>query len=205
MSQEDNQWLTKNFTQEEIKKVVFMEKNTAPGPDHLPIEFYQACWGIIKKELEDMFAEFQNNEMELERLNYGVITLMPKIKEANKIQQYRPICLLNVVYKIFTKALMLRLEPVMGKIINRCQTGFIKGRNIVEGIMLHEILHDTRIKKKDGLVLKLDFEKAYDKISWGFLFECMRQRGFCEKWCQWIKKVVTCGTLSVKVNDKVGT
>ena len=69
---------------------------------------------------------------------------------------------------------------------------------------LHEILHDTKIKKKDGLVLKLDFEKAYDKISWKFLFDCLRQRGFCEKWCQWIEKVVTCGTLSVKVNDKVG-
>ena len=94
---------------------------------------------------------------------------------------------------------------MMSKIINRCQTGFIKGRNILEGIMsLHEILHDTKIKKKDGLVLKLDFEKAYDKISWKFLFDCLRQRGFCEKWCQWIEKVVTCVTLSVKVNDKVG-
>ena len=194
------------FTQEEIKKVVFsMEKNTAPGPDHLPIEFFQACWDVIKVELEDMFKEFQNNELELERLNYGVITLLPKIKEANKIHQYRPIFLLNVIYKIFTKALMSRLEPVMSNIIDKCQSGFIKGRNIVEGIMsLHEILHDTKVRKKDGLVLKLDFEKAYDKISWNFLFECLKQRGFCEKWCHWIEKVVTCGTLSVKVNDKVG-
>ena len=92
-----------------------------------------------------MFTEFQSNELKLERLNYGLITLLPKVKEANRIQQYRPICLLNVVYKIFTKSLMLRLETVMGKIINRCQTGFIKGRNILEGIMsLHEILHDTK-------------------------------------------------------------
>ena len=113
-----------------------------------------------------MFTELQNNEMKMERLNYGLITLLPKVKEANRIQQYRPICLLNVVYKIFTKSLMLRLEPIMGKIINKCQTGFIKGRNILDGIMsLHEILHDTKVKKKDGLVLKLDFEKTYDKIS----------------------------------------
>src|SRR6185295_6894075 len=102
------------------------------------------CCDVIKVELEDMFKEFQNNELELERLNYGVITLLPKIKEANKIHQYRPIFLLNVIYKIFTKALMLRLEPVMSNIIDKCQSGFIKGRNIVEGIMsLHEILHDT--------------------------------------------------------------
>jgi hypothetical protein len=54
-------------------------------------------------------------------------------------------------------------------------------------------------------VLKLDFEKAYDKISWGFLFEYMEQRGFCETWCKWIKKVVNSGTLSVKVDDNMGS
>jgi hypothetical protein len=67
---------------------------------------------------------------------------------------------------------MLRLDKVMGRIINKCQSGFLKDRNIVDGILaLHEILHDTRSKKKDGLVLKLDFEKAYDKLRWDFLFE----------------------------------
>jgi hypothetical protein len=114
-----------------------------------------------------------------------VITLLPKVKDANKIQQYRPICLLNVVFKIFTKTLMLRLEKVMGKIINKCQSGFTKNRNIMDGVMaLHEILHDTRIKKKDGLSLKLDFEKAYDKINWNFLFKCIEQRGFDRQWCR---------------------
>jgi hypothetical protein len=71
---------------------------------------------------------------------------------------------------------MLRLDEVMCRIINRSQSGFLKDRNIMDEILaLHEILHDTRIKKKDGLILKLDFEKAYDKISWGFLFECLQQ------------------------------
>jgi uncharacterized protein YpiB (UPF0302 family) len=54
----------------------------------------------------------------------------------------------------------------MGRIINQSQSGFLKNRNIMDGIMaLHEILHDTRIKKKDGLILKLDFEKAYNKMN----------------------------------------
>jgi hypothetical protein len=66
---------------------------------------------------------------------------------------------------------MLRPDKIMCRIINRSQYGFLKDRNIMDVILaLHEILHDTRIKKKDGLILKLDFEKAYDKISWGFLF-----------------------------------
>jgi hypothetical protein len=99
-------------------------------------------------------------------LNYGVITLIPKIKEASKIQQYRPICLLNVSYKIITKALMLRFEDCMSRIISKSQNAFIKGRNIMDGVLsLHEILHETKRKKMDGIILKLDFEKAYDKIS----------------------------------------
>ena len=120
---------------------------------------------------------FFDQKLELKRINYGTITLLPKIKEANKIQQYRPICLLNVVYKIFTKVLILRLETIMGKIINKSQNAFIKGRNIMDGIMsLHEILQDTTAKKENGLVLKLDFEKAYDKINWTFLRRCFEQR-----------------------------
>jgi hypothetical protein len=53
----------------------------------------------------------------------------------------------------------------------------------MDGILaLHKILHDTRVRKKDGLILKLDFEKAYDKLNWDFLFDCLEQRGFCKKW-----------------------
>jgi hypothetical protein len=90
----------------------------------------------------------------------------------------------------------------MGKFINKSQSGFLKEGNIMDGVMaLHENLHDTRIKKKEGLVLKLDFKKVYDKINWQFLLECLRQTGFDKKWCEWIKLVMTSGTLNVKVNN----
>jgi hypothetical protein len=96
-----------------------------------------------------LFGEFWTHDLDVDRLNIGVITLIPKTKEAAKIRQYRPICLLNVIYKIITKALMLRLEDCMSKIINRSLNAFIKGRNIMDGVLsLHEILHDTRMKKK---------------------------------------------------------
>lgn len=76
----------------------------------------------------------------------------------------------------------------------------------MDGVMsLHEILHDTRTKKKEGLILKLDFEKAYDKVNWGFLMKCLKQRGFDEKWCKWIWEVMSSGTLSVKVNENIGS
>jgi hypothetical protein len=150
----------------------------------------------------DIFQEFWEHKLDIERLNYGVITLLPKIKDAAQIQQYRRICLLNVSYKIITKDLMLSFEDCMSRIINRSQNAFIKGRNIMDGVLsLHDILHDSRVKKKNGIILKLDFEKAYDKISWSFLLEALKQRGFNDSWCKWIEKVVCSGTLSVRVND----
>jgi hypothetical protein len=176
-----------------------MEKNTAPSPDHMPVEFYQSGWEIVKQDLLGMLIEFGAHQLNVGRLNYGVITLIPKLKEACRIQQYRPICLLNVSFKIITKILMMRLESCMSRIINKCQSAFIKGRNIMDGVMiLHEIVHDVKVRKKDGVILKLDFEKAYDKISWEFLFEMLKQRGFCESWCKWMREVVSSGTLSVK-------
>jgi len=73
----------------------------------------------------------------------------------------------------------------------------MKKRNIVSGIMcLHEILHETKRRKEIGVILKIDFEKAYDKINWNLLFTCLEKRGFDKKWCEWIKKVVS-GGLSV--------
>jgi hypothetical protein len=64
----------------------------------------------------------------------------------------------------------------------------MKHRNITSGIVcLHEILHETKRKKEIGVILKLDFEKAYDKVIWKLLFECLEKRGFHVKWCTWLK------------------
>jgi len=151
-----------------------------------------------------LFDDFYHGKVDISRLNYGIITLLPKVKEANKIQQYRPICLLNCLYKLITKTLTIRLESVADKIIHGNQTAFMKGRNIMTGILcLHEILHETKKRKEIGIILKLDFEKAYDKVNWKLLFECMEKRGFNQKWCSWIKQVVT-GVQCVKVNNSIG-
>jgi hypothetical protein len=55
-----------------------------------------------------------------------------------------------------------------------------------------------------SIILKLDFEKAYDKIHWGFLMQCLRARCFNEKWCSWIQMVLQDWTVAVKINDHVG-
>src|SRR4051812_26663651 len=112
-----------------------MESNRAPGQDHIPAEFYQKCWDFVKGDLMSLFEAFHSGSLEVERLNYGIITLLPKIDGANKIQQFRPICLLRVPYKLLTKVLDNRAALVADKLISYCQNAFIKNRNIMDGIL----------------------------------------------------------------------
>lgn len=144
--------------------------------------FLKKCWDILQGDLYKMFQDFYKGALDIRRLNFGVITLVPKLKEANTIKQYRPICLLNVDYKCFTKVLTNRLVPIAQKVIDSNQTGFIKGRNILEGVVvLHEVLHELRVSMQKGLILKIDFEKAYDRVNWSFLEKVMIGKGFPAK------------------------
>lgn len=148
-----------------------------------------------------MFRDFEKGQLDIKRLNYGVITLVPKLKEDNNIKQYRPICILNVDYKCFTKVLTNRLVPIANKVIGRNQTGFIKGRNILEGVVvLHEVLHELRCSKKKGLILKIDFEKAYDRVRWPFLEQVLVGKGFPLTWISWVMQIVKDGRVCVNVN-----
>jgi hypothetical protein len=152
-----------------------------------------------------LFKGLYEEKLPLFSLNFGIIMLLSKQKEATHIKQFRPICLLNVSFKIFTKVLVNRMTGIATKVINPSQTAFIPGQNIMEGVvMLHETIHELHRKKMSGVILKLDFEKAYDKVNWDFLQQTLRIKGFSGKWCHWINQIVSKGSVGVKVNDNVG-
>ena len=177
---------------EELKSTVFdMKMDSAPRPDGYSISFYRGCWEIIKEDLLDMVNDFYLGHLDIKRLNYGAITLIPKVKEANNIRQFRLICLLNVCFKIFTKMLVNRLTPLADKLISDNQTAFIKGRYILDGaVILHETLHELNSKRLKGVVLKIDFEKAYDSISWEFVERALHNKSFDTKIIDWIMSTV---------------
>jgi hypothetical protein len=152
--------LTRPFNLKEIEDALKdMDSTSAPGPDGFPVGFYKAFWTELKFLVLEMFSDFHRGDFGLRRLNYGMISLIPKLKEANNIHQYRPIYVLNIDYKWFTKVLTMRLTPMADKLIRKNQTAFIPGRFI-----LHKILHELRVSKTKGIALKLDFEKVYDKV-----------------------------------------
>src|SRR5438132_7492667 len=120
-----------------------MEHNKAPGPDSFPTEFYQVFWEIIKNDLMALFHDFHKGNLNLFSLNFGMITLLPKKEDASRIQEYRPICLLNVSFNFFTEVATNRIISIAQKIVSPTQTTFLPGRNIMEGVdIVHETLHE---------------------------------------------------------------
>ncbi|WVZ62611.1 hypothetical protein U9M48_012339 [Paspalum notatum var. saurae] len=148
-----------------------------------------------------LFEEFHAGTLNLHSLNFGTIILLPKSSEAKQIQQYRPICLLNVSFKIFTKVATNRLT-----VTSALTDGFSTWKKYNGGVViLHETLHELHKKKRNGIVFKNDFEKAYDKVRWNFLQQTLRMKGFSPKWSSWVQSFVQQGNVGVKVNDQVGS
>ncbi|WVZ90520.1 hypothetical protein U9M48_036814 [Paspalum notatum var. saurae] len=155
-----------------------MKTVAAPGPNGFGVLFFQKFWDKIKGDMLRMFQDFYEGDLGIQRLNYGVITLVPKIKEAREIKQYRPICLLNMDFKIFTKVLTNRLTPWAG------EKGFW---------FCMMVLHSLRKTGKRGLIMKIDFEKTYDKVSWSFLRGVMIKKGFPDNSIGWVMQTVQGG------------
>jgi hypothetical protein len=113
-------------------------------------------------------------------LDFNFNIAIPEVKGVDDIKQIRPITLINVTFKFIAKAYTIRLAPLANRTLDRNQTAFIKGRCLHEGVLaLHEIAHELRVKKLcRGLFLKLDSERAYDRVNWDFLREVLLRKGF---------------------------
>ena len=139
-----------------------MQNNKSPGSDGITTEFYKLFWNDIKIYLiNSLNYSLQIGEL-TELQKQGVITLLPKPgKDINKLENWRPISLLNVDFKIATKAIANRIKPTLTTIISQAQTGFIKGRYIGENIrLLFEILDYIDENELPALLFFSDFEKA---------------------------------------------
>jgi hypothetical protein len=96
-----------------------------------------------------------------------------------------------------------RLEKICDRLLSLNQTAFVKGRFILESVVsAHEIIHSAMRNKEKGLVLKLDYEKAYDRVNWQFLEEMLVSRGFGAKWNAWIMRLVQGGSIAIRLNDE---
>lgn len=119
------------------------------------------------------------------------------------MKDFIPISLVSSVYKILAKVFANRLQVVLGETISRSRRAFVKDRQILDVVLVaNEAVEEYRSKKKERLVFKVDFEKAYDNVHWSCLEKIMERKRFRLRWRKWIKGYVTTATYSIMINGK---
>lgn len=165
----------------------FMKNGKSPGMDGFTIEFYKFFWNDIREFVVKSLNYGYNNGKFSITQRQGVITCIPKEgKSKFYLKNWRPISLLNVDYKIASAAIASRIKPVLNTIISESQTGFIKGRFIGEtSRLVYDILEKTETENIPGILLLLDFEKAFDSIEWSFIENSLKFFGFGNSIIKW--------------------
>ena len=167
-----------------LEAIEALSNYSCPGTDGIIPCFYRHYWDLMGDDISEAFQEmFLAGEMP-ETISEGMIFLIPKgDRNLEDIKQWRPITLLNTIYKIFAKALALRLQPILNEVIHVTQTGFIGERSIFDNLFIFwESMAAARHSHESLAIILLDFEKAYDRVDWDFLHGTLLRLGFPKEW-----------------------
>lgn len=203
ISSREDEELVALFTLEEIRKAVFSsDRNKSPGLDDFTMAFFSDNWNLVKGDLEGVFKEFFKRGILNRSIVETFVCLIPKKENAIRVKESRPISLITNVYKILAKVLANRLRKVMPSTIFKLQGAFLAGRQILDqALIANKAIEDTHMKKKDGVVLKLDF---LDKVMMkkGFGFRCRMGMWGCIRNVQY--SILINGTLKGSIQASRG-
>ena len=180
------------ITEEELRGVVFNSgTNKSPGPGGYTNEFYKSLWTSLKILLLNLMNYFFNNKYISQNHLMGIITCIPKgDKIRNKLKNWRPITLLNSIYKFYSGIWANRIKAFLPKLIGNSQTGFVQNRFIGENTRLTlDILNESKTENTSGLLILVDFEKAFDSISWDFISKILKLFNFSDQTIQVVKSL----------------
>ena len=165
-----------------------MKNNKSPGSDGFTADFLKFFYKDVKVSIRRAINEsFKLGKFSIS-LRQGLITCIPKgDKPRQFLKNWRPITLLNVIYKIASGCIAERLKSVLTKLISSDQTGFISGRYIGENTrLIYDVMRYTEDENIPGILLIIDFEKAFDSISWEFITEVLDYFNFGNSLKSWI-------------------
>ncbi|GJX81979.1 putative RNA-directed DNA polymerase, eukaryota, reverse transcriptase zinc-binding domain protein [Tanacetum coccineum] len=169
---------------DEIKSAIWdCGSNKAPRPDGFSFAFIKKYWDLLKMDIYGFFNSFFESGLMPQGANSFFFTLIPKVSNPIFIKDFCPISFIGIHYKIIAKVLANRLSKVIDKIVSNEQSTFISGRQILDGpLILSEVIDWFKKRKKKMLIFKVDFEKAFDLVSWKYLDFVLISLGFGSKW-----------------------
>ena len=207
VNKEMNRALIREFTAPEVELAIKqMAPTKAPGPDGMPPVFYQKYWHVVGSDVTKAVLSCLNSGRILHSINHTFITLIPKIKCPERVTDFRPISLCNVIYKLISKVLANRLKIILPHIVSNSQSAFVPGRLITDNVLvafetLH-YMHHNKIGRDGAMALKLDMSKAYDRVEWRFLEKIMSKMGFHQNWISLMTECISTVSYSILVNGE---
>jgi hypothetical protein len=194
--------LIRPFSLDEVKQAVWDRDNyKSPGPDGISFDFIKEFWPELKDEFMRFLSEFHRNGKLTKGINSTFIALILKVESPQQLNYFRLISLIRYMYKVLAKVLGNRLWVVIGTVISDSQSTFVKGKQILDGILIaNEVVDEARRCNKEMLLFKVNFEKDYDSVDFKYLDTVMAQMNFPTLRRKWITECVGTATTSVLVN-----
>eukprot|EP00253_Pinus_taeda_P009779 PITA_09779 len=189
-------------TEDELLKVLkAFSKDKCPGPDGWNIEFFLYFFDILKTDLLNMIEESRITGHIHPHTSSTLIALIPKKCDADTFSDFRPISLCNISFKIISKIITERIKGTLAIHLSRDQHAFLKGRNIMDAVAsTQECISSIASKNIDGAILKIDLQKAYDCIDWGFIRCLLARIGLRPYMIAWIMACIEGINYAININ-----
>ena len=159
-----------------------LNKDKALGSNDFSLAFWQHCWEVVKVEVLSFFKEFHEHGCFVKNLNATFLVLVPKKGGVEELKDFKPINLVDSIYKLLAKVLANRLKKMIGKVVSKYYNVFMGIRQILDAVLIANEAIDSMLRSNRVWVLcKLDIEKTYDHISWNFLLKVLGEMGFGKK------------------------
>ncbi|GKU98349.1 hypothetical protein SLEP1_g11364 [Rubroshorea leprosula] len=205
LTTEESEELCRPFTTKEVEIALFsIPSNKSPGPDGFTSGFYRAAWSIIKNDVMAAVLDFFYSGKILKQINATNITIVPKVSCPNVVSDYRPIACYNVIYKAISKLLTQRINEVLSMLVSSKQTAFVKGRSITKNLLICQDLvrNYHRSRGPARCLMKIDLQKAYDSVDWGFVNAMLRGLNFPDRFINWLMLCISTTRFSVLINGQ---
>ncbi|CAN0857898.1 LINE-1 retrotransposable element ORF2 protein [Linum grandiflorum] len=183
-----------------------MDADKAPGPDGLNPGFYQHFWSLLGEDVFNAARGWLEDGVFPQEIQETNIILLPKVDNVRSMKDLRPISLCNVLYRVVAKVLANRMRKVMPILISEEQSAFVRGRSIIDNVMVaFETIHSMKKRwagKWGDVAVKIDISKVYDRVEWVYLEAVLRQMGFHERWVHWMMMCVRSVQYTVMINGE---